>query len=881
MRNLKYIVFSISALLISLSARAQFLDITEQLENLNVNLVNPSNGYGSGISWYDFNNDGWDDLSIAGGFGHPRFLINNNGVLEDSGIEIFNFGNARISGLNWVDYDNDGHPDIFITKQNGMLELWKNDGNLNFTNVTAQAGIEQAVFIYANATWGDYNHDGYLDVFVTKNYSFFDEIDLDFTSILYKNNGDGTFTDVTEEAGLLMVPRPALQPCFVDLNNDGWEDLFIAVDRLPYPNELFINNQDGTFTRATQGSGVDNFLDAMSAAIGDYNQDGYLDVYVSNNPILPGNTLYRNNGDETFTNVAPDFGMQVMVSSWGSVWLDYNNDTWEDLYVSVMQFGPPPHAGSRFFVNNGGTSFTEMGDSLGINQFPAETFTVAKGDLNNDGYYDYATNNREPYFPRLFQNEGGTNNYLSVQLEGTIANRDGIGTWMHCYVGDQHLVRYATMGENLSGQNSRKHIFGLGQHQSVDSLILEWNSGTREVYNNVDVNQQLYLIEGASFLQPFEIEPLGDLFLCPGDSVVLDAGEHEEYLWSNGHTERYLTVSEAGTFTVEGFNEFGLSVESPPVEVTVAPLPGVDFTVTNVSCAGANDGSIEVSVSTGPVQSILWNTGDEEQIITNLGPGICSFEGLDFNGCPISGAASITEPSPLIAQATPSPVSCYGDNDGSISMQILGGTPPYSADWDGENPEAMPAGFYEGVVSDANGCEFPVSATINQPDSLWINLQATDASEVGGAGAASIEIFGGTPDYSITWSNGTNDVTSVSDLPQGDYEVTVTDANGCQTSVSFVISGPTSISENEQAALVLFPNPANYSTRLKGCVSGQVDIMIFDTSGRSLLHYESFPCNQDIPLRNMDAGTYLVRVVQGDRVETMKLILSSSSNSRR
>lgn len=877
---MKQIVLLASSLLFSIIAQAQFTDITEQLEALDVNITSPTNGYGSGISFYDFNGDGWDDLSIAGGSNDPVFLVNNNGVYEPAPFtNITNPGSARIHSMLWVDYDNDGDADLFISRNNGPMQLWQNDGNMNFTNVAGAAGLEQAFYIYANACWGDYNHDGCLDLYVTKNYSFFNYMDTLYTSQLYKNNCDGTFTEVTEEAGVQLIPRTELQPVWVDVNNDGWEDLFIAVDRLPFENELFINNTDGTFTRVTETSGVDLYLDAMGASVADYNQDGYLDIYVGNNPLNPGNAFYENNGDGTFTNIAPamglDFGPSSELSTWGAMWMDYNNNTWEDLFLATMIFTAPPHPGSLIYSNNEGQSFTDITASANINSpVPTETFTLAMGDINNDGYYDYATGNRHPYTPRLKLNNGGENNYLSVELEGTLANRDGIGTWIRCYAGGQQQVRYTMCGENLAGQNSNKKIFGLAQYDVVDSLVLDWNSGTHEVYYDLDVNQQLYLIEGASFLEPVSIAYNGDLQVCPGESIVLDAGDHDEYLWNTGHDGQFLTVDESGSYSVEVFNSFGLSVQSDTVEVLVTPLADVAFDVENISCTGANDGSVEMNLSNGPVQSIEWNNGSETPLITDLDGGIYSFTGTDQYGCPVSGEVAVNEPSPIFAQALPSDASCYGTATGSVELQALGGTPPYTTDWNGLNPDSIPAGNYTAVCFDQNGCSVNLNYTIEEPDSLSAGLTLGGANVGQQNGSADLEISGGTAPYTVEWSSGDSNTLSIDSLAPGDYSVTVTDSEGCIATWNFNIELLTSIDEQAQNPLQLFPNPTNQYVRVAGSLQPTLDIWMMDAAGRVVQIWENHNADQAIALDRMQPGSYMLRIQDGDRQRTLRLIIA-------
>lgn len=877
---MKQVALLLFGLLTALVAQSQFTDITEQFENLGVDLTSPTNGYGNGVSFFDFNKDGWDDISIAGGDNDPVFLVNNQGTLELAPFNnIINPTTARIHSMLWVDYDNDGDMDLFISKNNGPMQLWQNDGNMNMTNVALQAGLEQDNYIYANACWADYDHDGCLDFYVTKNYGFFDYLDTLYTSQLYRNNCDGTFTEVTAEAGVQLIPRSELQPVWVDVNNDGWEDLFIAVDRLPYQNELFVNNGDGTFTNVTEEANVGLFLDAMGCSVADYNHDDYLDIYVGNNPLEPGNAFYENNGDGTFTNIAPEmglaFGVEPQLSTWGTAWIDYDNDMWEDLFIATMSFTVLPHPGSLLFQNNQGESFTDITEDANINSgVTTETFTLAIGDLNNDGYYDYFTGNRNPYTPRLKINDGGDNNFISVELEGTFANRDGIGTWIRCYVNGNQLVRYTMCGINLAGQNSGKYIFGLAENQQVDSLVLDWNSGTHEVYVNPDINTFHYLIEGASFLEPVEIAFTGELDLCPGNSIELDAGEHEAYLWNTGHTGRYLTVESAGAYFVEAFNEFGLSVISDTISVSVFPTPEPVVNSESISCTGENDGTVEVSLSNGEIDFIVWNHGPETTLLSNLSSGVYSFTVTDTNGCSNTGEVNINEPSPFFAQAVPTDVLCFGDSSGSVELQALGGTPPYTTNWLGNNPDSLSAGIYSAICLDDNGCEVPLSFTIGEPDSIEVTIATTPATDEEAIGTAEAFVTGGTLPYTLTWSNGETDTYNIDELEPGVYTLGVEDGNGCMYELDFVISSTTSVETSARSPLRLFPNPANDVVRITGVTGASMNVDLIDATGRVIWSREQIPAQAELPLGSPSPGSYLLRVYDQKGIHTLRLMIS-------
>lgn len=839
----------------STTAMGQFTNISSQLYSQGVNPTNQPGSHGSGISFYDFNNDGWDDLTISGTNAPKYFLQNNNGTLELTQITLPGTHVGIPQSMIWIDFDNDGDADFFASHQHGPLELWENDGDFNFTNITAQAGLETDHYRYSYAAWGDYNHDGYADLYVTlyysNNFTPFEE----YSNKLYRNNGDGTFTNVTAEAGLLIPSSMSLQPVWADFNNDGWEDLFLVEDRVIFPNELFINNQDGTFTRTTFGSGIDEYFDAMSGSIADYNQDGWLDIFVSNNPYQPGNRLYENNGDGSFTNVAEAMGVSTMQECWGAVWFDHDNNTLEDLFVGTVDLSPD---NNFFYVNTGDQEYIELANASGFNAPVVSTYNCARGDLNNDGFFDLALSNYAPYAHEVYMNQTGSKNWLSVTLEGTLANRDGLGTWIRCYVDGECYVKYTLNSENLGGQNSRKNIFGLNSATQVDSLVLEWNSGTREVYPNPEINTHHLYIEGASFTQPFEVQNSGSTSLCPDDSLVLTAGAYQSYLWNTGDTTQTIVVYQPGEYSVEVENEFGLSVSSFPVMVTAAPQTEVILNVVNISCSGASDGVIDMSFSTGTPNSITWSTGVSDTILSNLSEGIYSFSGSDQYGCTVTGEAYVSAPPPLLAQVTVEDVLCFGASNGSATQEVIGGIPPYSFNWNGSNPDALSAGNYTALATDANGCQVEVAYTVSQPDSLWIILDVEPAT-VGDNGSVAGEIFGGTPPYSIVWSTGDTDTLNLSNLPVGSYSVSVSDGNNCITQTNFEVGLGTGINlvMNDRKPF-LYPNPNTGQFRIYHCPASEVDIEIFNASGQSVFKERSVECGSLVSAGALPAGLYSV-----------------------
>jgi len=847
---------------------AQFVDISEALGQQI--FVTSGSMNGNGMSFYDFNRDGWDDLTISRGTDSPLFFINQQGTYVPVDFNISTHANSHAMMMLWADYDNDGDMDLLITKNIGPIELWQNDGQFNFTNVAAQAGFYPGNYFHNGAAFADFDHDGYLDIYISKYYSGSLNTGEHLEGKLYRNNGNGTFSDVTIAAGVHLGEMMQFEPVFVDYNKDGWEDLLIIVDRIIYQNYLFRNNQDGTFTDVSSETGMNLYFDPMTVSVADFDNDLDLDIYMTNTLNMDDNHLMVNNDLEIFTNDAAEYGVDMNHSSWGAVWIDYDNDSWQDLYVGITTPFVSPYVGGEFYMNQSGEFFIQGRDEVGLGNDFSSTYVCARGDINNDGYFDFGINNRFTHPFKLYQNTTGTNNYISLSFEGTISNKMGIGTWIHCYAGGNSYVRYTLCGENLIAQNSEKEIFGLAEISTIDSLVIDWNRGTRDVYYNVDVNQHLHLLEGITLSQPFEIGLDGDLYLCEGDSLVLDAGEFENYLWSTGETTRYITVFNPGEYSVLVENQFGFEIESNIIVLENAPENQINLMVTDVSCFGAMDGQLEVSFSNIPTQTLMWNTGDTGQVLTNLESGFYSFMGTDSYGCPFIGNVNIAEPSPLIADISTFNTSCFGFDDGAVTTVITGGTAPYNVEIDGFLISELPAGVYNLQISDFNGCVLTSMVEIVDPEELILDLTIENIDETGETGSATLNVIGGTGSYDILWSTGEVDAAEISDLNAGNYWVMVTDENGCTSELSFEIVNTTAIENQLTIVLMISPNP--FTECFTVIAPPNTQLTIHDSKG--VIVFSTFTNNSGnifCPL-NLSHGTYILTAQSELTIERKRLV---------
>ena len=450
-----------------------------------------NNGFGGGVSFYDFDNDGWDDLSFATQTGTALAFFRNVDGLEFERVNppfVPHFGVAE--ELLWVDIDNHGEEDVFDRAYKPANRLYRNDSTLGFTDITAIAGLPTANMPSYAACWGDYDRDGWIDLYLTNRT----EPAHLYYNYLFRNKGDGTFEDVTAASGTADPGKQPLAVMFVDINNDLWPDLYIAQDKFA-GNTLLRNNGNGTFTDISAASGSNSIVDGMGITAGDYDGDGYLDLYFSNSP-LDGNMLLRNNGDETFTDVSAFAGVAHNGSCWGVNFLDYDNDGDLDLYSSSVWFSFFNNPASRFFVNQGNGAFSTA-SGLGFAGDSALSFSNAIGDFDRDGHPEIAVNNILPYKFHLWKNSGNSgNHWLKVRLRGVQSNRNGIGSFVETYTQGIRQIRYTNCGTSYLAQNSAWEMFGLGGATTVDSLIIRWPSGLVDRFFQVAADQHLDLVEG-------------------------------------------------------------------------------------------------------------------------------------------------------------------------------------------------------------------------------------------------------------------------------------------------------------------------------------------------------------------------------------------------
>jgi hypothetical protein len=495
---------------------------------------------GCGCAFIDYDNDGWIDIFVLCGTriegappGASNRLYKNNrdgtftDVTRQAGLEAVGWANAVCIG----DYNNDGYDDLFCTYW-GQNKLYRNMGNGTFKDVTKDAGL-----LNSEARWGtgcsflDYNRDGHLDLFVA-NYLKFDfehvpkpgaGANCNWKGIpvecgprgmpfgahsLYRNNGDGTFKDVSVEAGIARPwPSYGMTVVTADFNEDGWPDIYMACDSTP--SLLFINQQDGTFKEQGVERGVALSNDGgeeagMGVGVGDYDLDGHLDIFKTHFA-EDTNVLYHNDGTGEFDDrtLQAKLGVETRFASWGAGIVDLDNDGWPDIffvtgsvYPGVEKMLPqnPDKSPRILFRNLGNGAFEEISTAGPGVTAPHSSRGCAFGDFDNDGDLDIlVANMNEP--PSLLRNDlKGTHHWLKIKLVGTKSNRSAVGARVLArYSRKVQAQEVLSQSSYYSCNDSRLH-FGLGLATAAD-LAVYWPSGNVEKYPGVKSDQLITIRE--------------------------------------------------------------------------------------------------------------------------------------------------------------------------------------------------------------------------------------------------------------------------------------------------------------------------------------------------------------------------------------------------
>jgi hypothetical protein len=454
-------------------------------------------------------------------------------------------------GVSWGDYNNDGFPDLVFTHSN-KLQLFINQNGV-FTEVTEGAGLTQfSDCRHTGATWFDYNNDGFLDLYVN-------DWDACDTNSVYLNNANGTFSNVTVETNMQDTGGNASYMAVpFDINDDGWMDLYVSND-FSEPNSLFISQNGNSFIEQAQLFGLDNMIDDMGITLGDFNLDGAFDVFITG---IDQNALLQNDGTNNFINTTATNNITASGWAWGTRFADFDLDSDEDLIiVNGFEFQDRSTETNVYYKNlsaEGLSGFEDSSEALNFNALSVSVEAV-DFDYDNDGDLDiYVTNADQQSI--LYENkllnydEESTLQWFKVKLQGTVSNRDAIGTRLTLRTNERTYVRHYT-GVGFLSQSLQAVHFGLSNAIEIEELEIKWPSGLVEIHQNLEENTTILAVEGEGFtlldIQPSQkIRGCTDPFSCnynPG--ATLDDGTCA-YLNPN----LISGAANSGFFRIEDYN---------------------------------------------------------------------------------------------------------------------------------------------------------------------------------------------------------------------------------------------------------------------------------------------------------------------------------------
>lgn len=441
---------------------------------------------GAGVSMMDLDGDGDLDILVAGGLNGEFGLYENDGSgfftdrTAGSGFTLM----PNVSGISAADYDNDGDLDIHVPGWKVPSRLYRNDGGLTFTEVGAFAGIDVDA-PSLGAAWGDYDQDGFLDLYACVR-TFTDDIEIE--NKLYHNNGDGTFTDVAVQLGVEAPGDPSCLPAFFDYDRDGDDDIYIGTDKGSQTgrmlhNKLYRNEGDGTFTNMTYAANAEAWLFCMGIAVGDIDFDGYFDMYLTNVPL--GNKLLMYDGTSAaYVDETTAAGMASNITGWSTVFADFDNDTHLDTYVCNMQ------GLNRLYRGSSVWPLVDEASGAGV-AVVNDVFCVSVGDVDGDNDLDMLVSTTNARVNLFINNspDAKTNKWVRFDVVGEETNRFSVGTCVEVKTGDKTQVREVRSGVNYKAQDEYTLHFGLADAPMIDRVEVFFADGTYRKLHGAPMNQ--------------------------------------------------------------------------------------------------------------------------------------------------------------------------------------------------------------------------------------------------------------------------------------------------------------------------------------------------------------------------------------------------------
>ena len=725
------------------------------------------NNFGSGVSFFDVDEDGWDDLTLCTDTGDTRYYRNVQGQF----IFTYNFKNTKnAKACVWGDLDEDGYNDLIVTRYDAQPQLFL--GAMGNTFQQVFIGLENPFMPTDQSigvALGDLNRDGFLDVGIA-NYSYYTP------NRVYINEGGINFNPINHPVINNNI-NPSFQPCWMDINNDLFPEMYIVNDH-QFDNELY-GFDSGTPTEYAMQQNLVVLADAMSNSWEDFDRDGDMDLFISNSPYVP-NFLLQNDGTGFFNDITSTQPLEYNLESWSGLWIDEDNDSWSDLFVCTR--GGYDFLGilnNKLFKNNAGT--LEEISCPNLTSLESGYYASAKGDFNNDGLSDLvitpesngsvsALENATNHF--IYENTTQSNNhYYKFRLAGRLSNRNGFGTKYTAYFDSALVSGYTMSAGNYLGQNSQNIIIGLGQSTLIDSLVLVWPSGVVDHYYNLNSNQFQVLIE-AQTVAGIVTAPGA----CPGEPATASLLNWPDVIWSNNQTSSTTTFN-TSSITASVGTGYGHRINLSASLPEQPSVPNIVVSTNSAICLGDGNGSADVYLINAEGDTL------EVRNYTGLFPGAYQYPITYNTVCEVDAAFSIGLIDSTEIHFNVGNLVCV-DSSFVFSPTILNSLEPLV--WNSIEPNtALFAGDYSISATTVNGCWIDTTFSIQEvaPPSITSSIiPSVPNSEL------LLSIIGQFNPYDCVWNDGTSgnsyfwtDSTQVS--------AQITDSFGCVYASSFDLTG--------------------------------------------------------------------------------------------
>lgn len=832
-------------------------DVTEEFL---VEATTQASWFGTGMSAADFNLDGLEDLTFSNSTGSVVAYVQ----LEDGGFELAHEipGEGAPQGVAWFDVDGDDDLDLMVGRRFAPMELHINDGGALLESAEAHGIPMSEEWEVRGLAVADYDNDGDLDVYVSM---YHDGTSGLSENLLLNNDGTGFFSDVTLEAGVGNGLKHTFQAVWFDHDGDDDLDLWVINDRQVFPNAFYENQGGGVFQDVAESVGLAQYISAMTATIGDPDNDGEHELFCTDVENEPNVFLEKAGG--YYTSVGPVSGLDGNRYSWGGCWVDADGDMWSDLMVATYRF-PNALPYDNYYYHNAasGVFFEDQTEEVWPNE-QTQLYCLALCDFNQDLAPDVVCFGNMPYVQMLenqntLSNGGGGR--LVVQLCGTESNRWAVGAEIRVHAGGLTQLQTVTCGSDYMTQQSWRRFFGLADAVIVDSVVVDWPSGLRETWFDVPVGSDLRLIEGSS-----TAELMVEGTPCFNDSAWLVFPWESQNWQVNGEYVEgdSMLISASGTYLAECSWMDGLFQWTGSLEWEELPPHEVTVEWTEPLCAGevgwvgwTVDSSLSVVVADEDYPSTVLNV---EQL---AGEFVLQTNDL-ASGCTVLHSFELPEPSPLGLYLDYEPALCPEDVPHAIAAGY-GGSPGYLVNWNGADPSMLEEGWVVLTLTDDNGCVIDSSFLVEIPAPIVFEVTVIHEDQ-GGDGSIQLGITGGTAPYDLLWNSGQMGDTVLAQLTTGLYSWVVSDANGCtalglQEIINVDVLNPESKDGwawSVHEGMLTLENPY--------WASGTCSVHILDLSGR-VLHSESwFP---PLPLK-VDIGRLSSRGVLSVRDQNGEVVL--------